>query len=69
VFLIALVKSINVESIGGFPPLLPPQPYLAQETAGKAAARTGGSPTPVIAGEQEVISRVGVMFLIGQCRS
>jgi uncharacterized protein len=58
------VKSINIESTGGFPPS-PPQPFLAQETAGKAASPTGGPPTPFIAGEQKVTSSVVIMFLIG----
>jgi uncharacterized protein YggE len=58
------VKSINIESVGGFPPT-PPQPFLTQETAGKAAAPGGGSPTPIIAGEQEVTSSVDTIFLIG----
>jgi uncharacterized protein len=58
------VKSINIESAGGFPPS-PPQPFLAQETAGAAAAPTGGLPTPIIAGEQEVTSNINILFLIG----
>jgi uncharacterized protein YggE len=57
------VKSINIESVGGFPPS-PPQPFLAQEAAGKAAP-TGGLLTPIIAGEQEVTSGVDITFLIG----
>ncbi len=57
------VKSINIESVGGFPPS-PPQPFLAQEAAGKAAP-TGGPPTPIIAGEQEVTSSVNIIFLVG----
>jgi uncharacterized protein YggE len=57
------VKSINIESKGGFPPS-PPQPFLAQETAGMAASPTGGQPTPIIAGEQEVTSSVVITFLI-----
>jgi uncharacterized protein YggE len=56
------VKSINIESIGGFPPS-PPQPFLAQETAGKAAP-TGGPPTPIIPGEQEATSSVSIIFLL-----
>ena len=58
------VKSINIESVGGFPPL-PPQPFLAQEAAGTAAAPTEGPPTPIIAGEQVVTSNVDIIFLIG----
>ena len=58
------VKSINIESSGGFPPS-PPQPFLAQETAGAAASPTAGPPTPIIAGEQEVTSSVDIIFLIG----
>jgi uncharacterized protein YggE len=58
------VKSINIESVGGFPPL-PPQPFLALEAAGTAAAPKAGPPTPIIAGEQEVTSSVDIIFLIG----
>jgi uncharacterized protein len=57
------VKSIDIESVGGFPP--PPQPFLAQEAAGAAAAPAAGPPTPIIAGEQEVTSSVDIIFLIG----
>jgi hypothetical protein len=57
------VKSINIESINGFPPS-PPEPLMAQESAGAAAA-TGQPPTPIIAGEQEVTSSVDVVFFIG----
>jgi uncharacterized protein YggE len=58
------VKSINIEPVGGFPPS-PPQPFLAQEAAGAAAAPAEGPPTPIIAGEQEVTSSVDIIFLIG----
>jgi uncharacterized protein YggE len=58
------VKSINIDSVGGFPPS-PPQPFLAQETAGAAAAPAAGPPTPIIAGEQEVTSSIDITFLIG----
>jgi uncharacterized protein YggE len=58
------VKSINIESVGEFPPS-PPQPFLAKEAAGAAAAPAAGPPTPIIAGEQEVTSRVDITFLIG----
>jgi uncharacterized protein YggE len=58
------VKSINIESIGGFPPS-PPQPFLAREAADIAAAPLAGPPTPIIAGEQEVTSSVDIIFLIG----
>jgi uncharacterized protein YggE len=57
------VKSINVETIGGFPPS-PPQPLFARESV-EAAAPTGGPPTPIIAGEQEVTSSVNIIFLFG----
>ena len=57
------VKSINIESIGGFPPS-PPQPFFARESV-EAAAPTGGPPTPIIAGEQAVSSSVDIVFLIG----
>ena len=58
------VKSINIESIGGFPPS-PPQPFLAREAADIAATPLAGPPTPIIAGEQEVTSSVDIVFLIG----
>jgi uncharacterized protein YggE len=58
------VISINIESVGGFPPS-PPQPFLAQETADTAAAPAAGPPTPIIAGEQEVTSSADITFLIG----
>ena len=57
------VKSINIESIGGFPPT-PPQPFFARESV-EAAAPTGGPPTPIIAGEQAVSSSVDIVFRIG----
>src|ERR687891_2660149 len=52
------VKSINIESTGGIPPS-PPQPLFTRESV-EAAAPTGGPPTPIIVGEQEVISSVGI---------
>jgi uncharacterized protein len=58
------VKSINIESVSGFPPS-PPQPFLAQEAAGAAVAPAAGPPTPIIAGEQQVTSIVDITFLIG----
>jgi uncharacterized protein len=58
------VKSINIDSVGGFHPS-PPQPFFAQETAGAVAAPTAGPPTPIIAGEQEVTSSEDITFLIG----
>ena len=58
------VKSMDIESVGRFPPS-PPQPFLAQEAAGAAAAPAEVPPTPVIAGEQEVTSSVDITFLIG----
>jgi uncharacterized protein YggE len=58
------VKSINIESVGGFPPS-PPQPFLAQEAAGAAVAPAAGPPTPIIVGEQQVTSSVDITFLIG----
>jgi uncharacterized protein len=58
------VKSINIESVGVFPPS-PPQPFLAQEAAGAAVAPAAGPPTPIIAGEQQVTSSVDITFLIG----
>jgi uncharacterized protein len=50
------VKSIIVEGLDGFPPPPPPQPFLAKEAV---------SPTPIIAGEQEVTSHINIVFLIG----
>jgi uncharacterized protein len=58
------VKSINIDSVSGFPPS-PPQPFLAQETAGAVAAPAEDPPTRIIAGEQEVTSSVDITFLIG----
>jgi uncharacterized protein len=58
------VKSINIESVGGFPPS-PPEPFLAQEAAGAVAAPEVGPPTPIIAGDHEVTSSVDITFLIG----
>jgi uncharacterized protein YggE len=58
------VKSLNIESVGVFPPS-PPQPFLAQEAAGAAVAPAAGPPTPIIAGEQQVTSSVDITFLIG----
>jgi uncharacterized protein len=57
------VKSISIEALGGFPPS-PLQPFFAKEAV-EAAAPTTGSPTPIIAGEQEVTSNVDIVFLIG----
>jgi uncharacterized protein len=57
------VKSINIESIDGFPPS-PPQPFFPRESV-EAAAPTGGPPTPIIAGEQALSSSVDIVFLIG----
>jgi uncharacterized protein YggE len=55
------VKSIIVEGLDGFPPI--PQPFLAKEAVA-AAAPEAGPPTPIIAGEQQVTSRVNIVFLI-----
>lgn len=57
------VKSINIESTGGIPPS-PPQPLFTRESV-EAAAPTGGPPTSIIVGEQEVTSSVDIIFLIG----
>jgi uncharacterized protein YggE len=57
------VKSISIEALGGFPPS-PLQHFFAKE-ADEAAAPTTGSPTPIIAGEQEVTSTVDIVFLFG----
>jgi uncharacterized protein YggE len=57
------VKSISIEALGGFPPS-PLQPFFAKEAA-EAAAPTTGSPTPIIAGEQEVTSTIDIVFLFG----
>jgi uncharacterized protein len=55
-------KSIIVEGIDGIPPS--PQPFLAREAIG-AAASEAGPPTPIITGEQQVVSNVNIAFLIG----
>ena len=56
------VKSVNVERVDGSP--LPSQPLFKREAVG-AAAPEAGPPTPIIAGEQQIISSVGIVFLIG----
>jgi uncharacterized protein len=58
------VKSIIIEGVDGIPPPPQPQPFLAKE-AMAAAAPEAGSPTPIIAGEQQVTSSVSTVFLIG----
>lgn len=58
------VKSINIESVGGFYPLQR-EPFLAQDAAGAAAAPAVRPPTPIIAGEQEVTSTVNIVFFLG----
>jgi uncharacterized protein YggE len=57
------VKSISIEALGGFP-ASPLQPFLTKEAV-EAADPTTGSPTQIIAGEQEVTSTVDIVFLIG----
>lgn len=44
-------------------PLSPLQPLSAREIAGAAAPEAGPPPTPIIAGEQQVTSRVNIPFL------
>jgi uncharacterized protein len=56
------VKSITIEGVDGIPPP-PPQPFLAKEATDAAAS--AAPPTPIIAGEQQVTSSVGIAFLIG----
>jgi uncharacterized protein YggE len=58
------VKSIIIEGVDGIPPPPQPQPFLAKE-AMAAAAPEAGSPTPIIAGEQQVTSSVSTVFLVG----
>jgi uncharacterized protein len=57
------VKSISIEALVGFP-ASPLQPFFTKEAVG-AADPTTGSPTQIIAGEQEVTSTVDIVFLIG----
>ena len=57
------VKSIDIEPSNGFPPL-PPEPLMARESLAEAAPESG-LPAPIIVGEQEVTSRVVVVFLLG----
>jgi uncharacterized protein len=57
------VKSISIEALGGFP-ASPLQPFFTKEAV-EAADPTTGSPTQIIAGEQEVTSTVDIVFLIG----
>jgi uncharacterized protein len=57
------VKSISIEAVVGFP-ASPLQPFFTKEAVGAADSVTG-SPTQIIAGEQEVTSTVDIVFLIG----
>jgi uncharacterized protein YggE len=57
------VKSVNVEMVDGISPL-PSQPLFKREAVG-AAAPEAGPPTPIIAGEQQITSSIGIAFLIG----
>jgi uncharacterized protein len=57
------VKSVNVERVDGISPL-PSQPLFKREAVG-AAAPEAGPPTPIIAGEQQITSSIGIAFLIG----
>lgn len=57
------VRSIIIGGLDGIPPS-PPQPFLAKEGVDAAGAAVG-PPTPIIAGEQQVISSVNIAFLIG----
>jgi uncharacterized protein len=56
------VKSINIEGIDVVSPLAE-QPLFSREAAG--AVPEAGPPTPIIAGEQQVTTRVNILFLIG----
>lgn len=58
------VKSIIIEGVDGIPPL-PPQPFLAKEAVGTAAAPEAGPPTPIVVGEQQVTTDVNIAFFIG----
>src|ERR671918_1204597 len=60
------LKVIGVESIvvGGFANIPPPEPFMAREALAQPA---GGdpSPTPILAGEQQVSANVDIVYLIG----
>jgi uncharacterized protein len=56
------VKSINIEGVDMVSPLTE-QPLFSREAAG--VAPEAGPPTPIIAGEQQVTTRVNILFLIG----
>jgi uncharacterized protein len=55
------VKSINIEGVEMVSPLAE-QPLFSREAG---VAPQAGPPTPIIAGEQQVSTRVNILFLIG----
>jgi uncharacterized protein len=57
------VKLIDIEGVDEVPPL-PPQPFLARESVADTASQDS-LPTPIIPGEQQVTSRVNMVFFIG----
>ena len=60
------LKVIGVESIvvGGFANIPPPEPFMAREALAQPAG-SGPSPTPILAGEQQVSANVDMVYLIG----
>ena len=52
------VRSINLNEFAIQPPFPPPIPLAKQSLAAEAR------PTPIISGQQEVTTNVGVIFLI-----
>ena len=60
------LKVIGVESIvvGGFANIPPPEPFMAREALAQPAGG-GPSPTPILAGEQQVSANVDIVYLIG----
>ena len=57
---VAGVRSINLNEFAIQPPFPPPPIPLAKESLAAAEAR----PTPIISGQQEVTTNVGVIFII-----
>jgi uncharacterized protein YggE len=59
------LKVIGVESIvvGGFANIPPPEPFMAREALAQPADG-GPSPTPILAGEQQVSANVEIVYLI-----
>jgi uncharacterized protein len=59
------LEIIGVESVvvEGFANIPPPEPFMAREALAQPAG--GPSPTPILAGEQQVSANVDIVYLIG----